>query len=46
MDKNGFENVVLEFAPKFEELKQLARKLPEALATIPEAVKTLSAMIP
>jgi len=27
MDKNGFENVIGEFAPKFESLKQLAREL-------------------
>ena len=27
MDKNGFEDIITEFAPKFEELKQLAREL-------------------
>ena len=27
IDKNGFENVVAEFAPRFESLKQLAREL-------------------
>jgi Fungal protein kinase len=34
MDKNGFENVVSEFAPKFEELKKLARELRTVLFPI------------
>lgn len=34
MDKKGFENVVLEFAPKFEELKRLARELRSVLFPI------------
>jgi hypothetical protein len=31
MDKNRFENVITEFAPKFENLKPLARELRSAL---------------
>jgi hypothetical protein len=34
MDKNGLENVVAEFAPKFESLKQLARELRNVLFPI------------
>ncbi|KAF2802994.1 uncharacterized protein BDZ99DRAFT_503654 [Mytilinidion resinicola] len=34
MDKNGFENVIAEFAPKFEGLKQLARELRNVLFPI------------
>jgi len=34
MDKNGFEDIITEFAPKFEELKQLARELRSVLFPI------------
>ncbi len=34
MDKNGFENVITEFAPKLESLKQLARELQNTLFPI------------
>jgi len=34
MDKNGFEDIITEFAPKFEELKQLARELRSILFPI------------
>jgi hypothetical protein len=34
MDKNRFENVIAEFAPKFENLKPLARELRHALFPI------------
>ncbi|KAG9233281.1 hypothetical protein BJ875DRAFT_535473 [Amylocarpus encephaloides] len=34
MDKNRFENVILEFAPKFENLKSLARELRHVLFPI------------
>jgi hypothetical protein len=34
MDKNRFENVIAEFAPMFDELKQLARDLRRVLFPI------------
>ncbi|KAL7799783.1 serine/threonine-protein kinase Sgk2 [Trichoderma ceciliae] len=34
MDKNGFEGIVAEFAPRFEHLKQLARELRKVLFPI------------
>jgi hypothetical protein len=34
MDKNGFENVVSEFAPQFNGLKQLAREIRDVLFPI------------
>jgi hypothetical protein len=34
MDKNSFENVIVEFAPKFENLKPLARELRHVLFPI------------
>lgn len=34
MDKNGFEDIITEFAPKFEELKQLAREFRNILFPI------------
>ncbi|KAH6667784.1 hypothetical protein B0J14DRAFT_675777 [Halenospora varia] len=34
MDKNGFENIIAEFAPKFENLKHLARELRTVLFPI------------
>ena len=34
MGKNRFENVIAEFAPKFENLKSLARELRSALFPI------------
>jgi hypothetical protein len=34
MDKNGFENIITEFAPKFGSLKQLARELRNVLFPI------------
>jgi hypothetical protein len=34
MDKNGFEDILTEFAPKFEGLKQLARELRSVLFPI------------
>lgn len=34
MDKNGFQDIIMEFAPKFEELKQLARELRSVLFPI------------
>jgi hypothetical protein len=34
MDKNRFENIIVEFAPKFENLKQLARELRSTLFPI------------
>ena len=34
MGKNGFEDIITEFAPKFEELKQLARELRSVLFPI------------
>ncbi|PVH67286.1 hypothetical protein DL98DRAFT_604249, partial [Cadophora sp. DSE1049] len=34
MDKNGFENVIAEFAPKFDVLKQLTRELRSILFPI------------
>jgi hypothetical protein len=34
MDNNGFENIITEFAAKFEELKRLARELRSVLFPI------------
>ena len=34
MDKNGFEDIITEFAPKFEDLKQLAQELQSVLFPI------------
>jgi hypothetical protein len=34
MDKNRFENVIVKFAPKFENLKPLARELRQVLFPI------------
>jgi hypothetical protein len=34
MDKNGFENVIVEFAPKLESLKQLAHEVRNVLFPI------------
>jgi len=34
MDKNGFKDIITEFAPKFEKLKQLTRKLQSILFLI------------
>jgi len=34
MDKNRFENIIVEFAPKFENLKPLARELRDVLFPI------------
>ena len=34
MDKNGFEGILAEFAPKFERLKPLARELRKVLFPI------------
>jgi hypothetical protein len=34
MDRNGFEDIITEFAPKFEELKQLAQELRNILFPI------------
>lgn len=34
MDKNGFENIVAEFAPRFESIKSLARRLRDVLFPI------------
>ncbi|KAH6718315.1 hypothetical protein BKA61DRAFT_599443 [Leptodontidium sp. MPI-SDFR-AT-0119] len=34
MGKNRFENIIMEFAPKFENLKPLARELRSALLPI------------
>jgi hypothetical protein len=34
MDKNGFEDIIAEFAPRFERLKQLARELRNVLFPI------------
>ena len=38
MDKNGFKNVIAEFAPKFKGLKQLARELRNVLFLIRDRV--------
>jgi hypothetical protein len=38
IDKNGFENVIREFIPKFESLKQLARQLRNVLFPIRDGV--------
>jgi hypothetical protein len=34
MDKNGFEGIITEFAPRFEHLKRLARELRNVLFPI------------
>ena len=34
MDKNGFEGIIVEFAPRFENLKKLARELRNVLFPI------------
>jgi hypothetical protein len=38
MDKNRFENVIVEFAPKFENLKPLTRELRHVLFPIRDGV--------
>jgi hypothetical protein len=37
MDKNGFEDILTEFAPKFEVFKQLARELRSVLFPIKDS---------